>query len=75
MWVFADESTDTKHYASSGVAKGNSDRLMNTGGKSKHHLVSDGIDKGVIDNPPKLFDAINKHGLTIFLIVCYHFLS
>jgi len=74
MWVFADESstsTDTKHYPSS-VAKGNPDRLMNTGDNSKH---SNGIDEGIIDNPPKLFEVINKHGLTVFLIVRHHFLS
>lgn len=76
MWVFADDpptSTVAKRCASS-VAVGDSDRLVNPGNNLKHHPISNGIDQGIIDNPPKLFDAINKHGLTIFLLVRHHFL-
>jgi hypothetical protein len=72
MWIFADkssESTNTKRYAG-GVPKDITDRHMNTGNKTR--LISDAW---IIDNPPKLFDEINKHGLAIFLIVRRLFLS
>jgi len=67
MWIFADRpsgSTNTKSY----VGKDDSNGFMDSGDNSKHYPSSNGIDNVVIGNPPKLFDAINKHGLAIFLI-------
>ena len=34
--------------------------------------IDNGVLSPIIDNPPKLLDAINKHGLAIFLIVSHH---
>ena len=59
MWIFADQPSP-KHRPK-GVAQSFSDVNAN--------VTKDGN----IDNPPKLFDAINKNGLAIFLIVRYPF--
>lgn len=62
MWIFADQPTSPKR-----LAKGDA--------QSSSDVQTNETNDGSIDNPPKLFDAINKHGLATFLIVCYHFFS
>ncbi len=34
--------------------------------------IDNGYLSSIINNPPKLLDAINKHGLAIFLIASHH---
>jgi len=67
MWISASRSDGPTD------AKGCTSASVNTGHKWKYHHASDATyDEAlphIIDNPPKLFDAVNKHGLAIFLIV------
>lgn len=71
MWIFAD--TNTIH----SVAEGNINKLGNSA-ETSEYFVTNGIDNGdlppIVDNPPRIFHAINKHGLAIFLIVGPHLL-
>jgi len=55
------------------ISASRSDRPTDAGDKWKYHHSSgatyDEALRPIIDNPPKLLDVVNKHGLAIFLIV------